>query len=430
MKEMGSALFARTQAEASLTEVAGLAVDAQARIPICRPQLPPFDRLAPYAAEVDSSRLYTNFGLMHERLRRRLAEHFDLSEGMVGLAGSGTMALIGLILATAGRATAERPLCVCPSFTFVATAVAAQACGYTPWLADIDARTLALEPAEVASLPMIGRVGVVLVVAPFGWMVELQPWQDFAAFTGIPVVVDAAACFDTLSPALIAGLQVPVAVSLHATKTFSSAEGGLMLCGDPGLVRRASAALNFGFDGERISTLPSTNGKMSEYHALVGLADLDGWTGKRAGFLRAAVEYRRLAELLGITAPILVDTDRAVPYAQVMAADADEAKRIISALDRDGIEWRRWYGTGLHPQPAFADCPRGSLETTNGIGSRLIGLPLFVDLAPREVERILRCVASALDAGPSTHWNDAGAGHTEAAVLQIPGRPTVGGSSP
>ena len=47
-------------------------------------------------------------------------------------------------------------------------------------------------------------------------------------------------------------------------------------------------ALNFGYDADRLSKRPAINGKMSEYHAAVGLAELDGWEGKVAGFSRAA----------------------------------------------------------------------------------------------------------------------------------------------
>lgn len=203
---------------------------------------------------------------------------------MAGLASSGTAAITGLLLATAGRAGAARPLCVCPSYTFVATAVAAQSCGFTPFFADIDRQTLALSPEDVAALPEIGRVGAVVVVAPFGMMVDLAPWHDFSARTRIPVIVDAAACFDTVRPDAIRKSAVPVAVSLHATKTFSSAEGGLILCSDTDVVQRANKALNFGFEIARISEGPSLNGKMSEYHAMVGLADLEGWPEKRARF--------------------------------------------------------------------------------------------------------------------------------------------------
>jgi hypothetical protein len=48
----------------------------------------------------------------------------------------------------------------------------------------------------------------------------------------------------------------------------------------------ASAAANFGFHSVRDCRAPNTNGKRSEVHAALGLAELDGWEGKRDGFRR------------------------------------------------------------------------------------------------------------------------------------------------
>jgi dTDP-4-amino-4,6-dideoxygalactose transaminase len=368
---------------------------------INRPLLPPLMRLAPYIAEVDAARFYTNFGTMHERLRLGLAAHLGLDEGQVGLANSATSGLIGALLAVAGRARADRPLCICPSYTFVATGLAAQACGYTPFLADIDPASWALDPDRVATLPAMARAGAVVAVAPYGRDIDLGAWQDFAERTGCPVVVDAAASFDTLDGAALRATRLPVIVSLHATKTLSAAEGGLVLSGDADIVSRTVAALNFGFVTERRSVTAAINGKLSEYHALVGLADLDGWPAKRAGFIRAARLYAAAAEAAGLGGRFVADAARATPYAHFVAADGAEADRVLRMLPAAGIECRRWYERGLHPQPAFADCPREALPVTADLAARLVGLPFAMDLAPDEAARVVGAVAAAVASGPA-----------------------------
>ena len=147
------------------------------RITVSRPKLPPFERIAPYVRRIDAAHFYTNGGAISEEFRTRVAAHLGLQPQLVALASSGTAALTGLILARAGRASVERTLCICPSFTFAASAMAAQACGYTPWFADIDPDSWALDPAHVEKLPGLYRAGLVLVVAPFGRMVDLNAWQ-------------------------------------------------------------------------------------------------------------------------------------------------------------------------------------------------------------------------------------------------------------
>jgi hypothetical protein len=45
-------------------------------IPILRPKLPTVERLSPYLAEIDRSRVYSNFGQRAESLEERLPRIF------------------------------------------------------------------------------------------------------------------------------------------------------------------------------------------------------------------------------------------------------------------------------------------------------------------------------------------------------------------
>lgn len=286
---------------------------AAGTIPVSRPLLPTFDKLEPYLREIDKARYYTNYGQMHDRLHLRLAEHFGAAPSQAALASSGTSALIGLILAVAGRAGPDRPLCLCPSYTFVATAVAATACGYLPFLIDIDDTSWMIDPARLQHHPQLAKTALVIVVAPYGRMPDAAAWQIFQQRTGVPVIIDAAACFDTIDTATLLRSRLPAAISLHATKTFSTAEGGLILCGDDSLTERAATALNFGFHNSRESTGPSINGKISEYHAAIGLAEMDAWQAKRQGFITAARAYRNHAVEHGLEQYLITETTQPIP---------------------------------------------------------------------------------------------------------------------
>ena len=157
----------------------------------------------------------------------------------------------------------------------------------------------------------------------------------------------------------------------------------------------AGRALNFGFFGSRESIGPSINGKLSEYHAAVGLADLDGWPEKRQGFIAAAEAYRAEAKAARLGQRIIAETANANPYALFLADDAAFARRAEAALQAGVADTRKWYGTGLHQQPEFATCPRGALDVTDDIAPRLIGLPLSCDLTRGEIRRIVTTIAAA-----------------------------------
>jgi dTDP-4-amino-4,6-dideoxygalactose transaminase len=374
-----------------------MSVDQRGREPVMlsKPSLPTLDRLAPYLSMIDKARFYTNGGALHDLLRERLARHCQVDETQLGLAGSGTVAIIGLLLGVGGRAGVERPLCVCPSYTFSATLCAAEACGYAPYLVDIDPHSWALDPATVEALPDFDRVGAVLVVAPYGRPLDLAAWRDFVHRTGRVVVIDAAAGFDSLSYEAIIASEVPVAMSLHATKTLSTAEGGLMLCADRQVMRRAAAALNFGFDTQRESVIPGMNGKISEYHAAIGLAELDGWPCKRASFVLTASIYAMRAELDALEDQVRVNTRCASPYALFVAQDAAEADAVAIEFAAQRIEWRRWYGHGLHMHPAYARYHRTALPVTMDVAHRVIGLPFSTDLPTPDIDRVVHAINCA-----------------------------------
>lgn len=126
----------------------------------------------------------------------------------------------GAILTAAGCAWARCPFALVPAFTFITTAVAAETCGYAPFLADIDPESWVLDPVRLAVLDL-SRVGLVIPVAPFCRRVAQAPWLAFQRETGISVVIDAAASFETLLWRHDDSLGiVPIALSFHATKSF------------------------------------------------------------------------------------------------------------------------------------------------------------------------------------------------------------------
>jgi hypothetical protein len=107
-------------------------------VPVLLPLLPSADRLLPYLRRIDVTRNYSNHGPLSRELEERLAGALALPEGGLVCASSGTAALVGAILATAGPATPKRPLAIIPAFTFAATASVVAQCGYQPYLADVD----------------------------------------------------------------------------------------------------------------------------------------------------------------------------------------------------------------------------------------------------------------------------------------------------
>jgi dTDP-4-amino-4,6-dideoxygalactose transaminase len=354
--------------------------------------------LRPYLERLDGTRHYSNFGELSAQLTTRLAEAFRLHDRELVLANSGTAALIGAILASAGRASQDRPFCLLPSYTFCATALAAELCGFAVHIVDASDNQWALNPSELLSHPLLAKTGLVIPVSPYGARIATDPWQLFREVTGIPVVIDAAAGFEQVRAAsLQVPRSVPLVLSFHATKAFSTGEGGAVLCRDGKLIESIYRALNFGMLGDRACRTAGLNGKMSEYHAAVGLAELDAWQVKASAFRSAAAAYRRAGATYGIGDRLITSPEVASCYVLFRAADEDHAAAIRSRLAQARIDHRLWYGRGLHAEPYYANLSRDLLPVTERLAPTIIGLPMATDLAEDDAERVVRTLASVAD---------------------------------
>jgi len=65
----------------------------------------------------------------------------------------------------------------------------------------------------------------------------------------------------------------------------------------------------------------------------------------------------------------------------------------VMALEGAGIDTRRWWGFGQHRNPALRNLERGTLDVTESLARRTIGLPFWVDISPAEVEAIFSVLA-------------------------------------
>lgn len=356
-------------------------------VPVARPRLPSADEILPYLRAIDAARTYSNHGPLAHRLEARLAQHFGLPGECVVLLANATLGL-ALALGAVGAEPGGR--CLMPAWTFVATAHAACQAGLRPGLADVGA-DWALDPAEAAALAVADRsIGAVMPVMPFGRPLDPAPW-DALAESGLPVVIDAAAGFDGLTPG-----RAPAVVSLHATKVLGVGEGAFAISTDPALIEQIRWRAQFGFPGRRESVGPGTNAKLSEYGAAVGMAALDRWREDRADWMRAAALYR--AALAGVPGVRLQDglgIDWVSSTLVVELPPGVEAEPVTAHLALSGIDSRAWWGRGIHRHAAFADLPCPALPVTERLARTTVGLPIYPDLTDVAVARVAAALARA-----------------------------------
>jgi dTDP-4-amino-4,6-dideoxygalactose transaminase len=369
------------------------------------PELPGADELLPYLRRIDASRWYTNFGPLVRELEGAM-------EALLSQGASHVQHVVTVCNATAGLEVALLALrlppgsrILMPALTFVATATAALRAGYVPVFCDVDPASWLLTP-EIAfsAIADAGPIDAVMPVATYGGACDIRGWDAFSARTGIPVIVDAAGAFGSQA----CGERTAVVFSLHATKAFAAAEGGLVVSASDEYAARVRSLSNFGIDPlaadgrEEGSTgligYAGTNAKLSEYHAALALAANARWADSVAR--RSALHTRYLASLriLGDAVTLQARADNSVysimPVRLGPGLLAADAYRYLRAR---GIETRRWYCPILTEHPAFASLPVvGVLTESLALSERLIALPFHLSLDDAQIAEVAAALAGFL----------------------------------
>lgn len=344
---------------------------------LCNPLLPKADTLLPYLHRIDESRWYSNSGPLVKEYEERLGKLFNChvvatSSGTTGLTASLSAKWFG------GKSA------VVPSFTFVATANALKTINCGIHFVDVNPDNWSTYGSGVLDDGLSNYPGV--GVMPFGSPVPYVEADHH------PFVIDAAAAFDAYASGLSKVGNTPVVISTHATKCFSTSEGGLILSTDDKFIQRVREIINHGITLERDVPIPGINGKLSEYHAAIGLASLDSWKETRHRWLAKKIIYMKNFEEFSDN-PIFNDTWVGPTFGIDIKRNVDP---VILKLAEKGITARRIWGRGIHRYPAYSNFPRSPLPVTERLADEVLFLPFWIDAHINDVLFIARSVKEAL----------------------------------
>jgi len=359
-------------------------------IDLFKPSVPPLKAYQKYLELVDQNRMYSNFGPMQSLLREGLASQFKIPSSCLELFSSGTMALVA---AMQGLKKEGRPFCVLPSWTFVATAQAVVASGLVPIFVDVDCESMQLTSSYLGSLPssLLEQTSVVLVVSPFGAPLNLKGVKKQGELFGFEVLCDCAAGFESIKPN-----EFHTVISLHATKTFGIGEGGLLMSQNSQLLEVAKAYSNFGFIGSRQSKEFGVNGKLSEFHAAVGLGALDLWSGSREIYYNKANAYR---QLMGQSCQFQNDWGQSWVSSTcvIRFTSSSQKKNAQALLSSKNIQSRDWWSQGCHKEPVFVTAQSiGDMSNTDTLATTTLGIPFYRDIDERDIEEIAQSIKGAI----------------------------------
>ena len=230
---------------------------SQSKVYVTRPALPPLGELLPALERIWEGRWLTNAGPMHEEFERALADFLEV-EHLV-LTSNGTL---GLLLAL--RALGVKGEVITTPYSFVATAHAIVWAGLEPVFADVDPVTLNLAP-EAVEAAITPRTCALLPVHCYGTPCDVDTIEAVARRHQLPVIYDAAHAFGVRCHGSNLMQHGDLSVlSFHATKAFTTIEGGAIVCADAALAKKLKYLRNFGFENETTVKEIGINAKMNE----------------------------------------------------------------------------------------------------------------------------------------------------------------------
>jgi len=347
-----------------------------------------------------------------EGLENEVAAYSGCRHG-VGVS-SGTDALLVALMAL-GLGPGDEVITT--PFTFFATAGSISRLGARPVFVDIDPLTFNLAPERVEAA-ITPRTRAIMPVHLYGQMVEMDALTGIAARHGLAVVEDAAQAIGAEYKGRRAGsLGACGCFSFFPSKNLGGfGDGGMVVTSDDELAGRIRLLRNHGMQPKYYYRRIGGNFRLDALQAAVlriKLKHLDAWSDHRA---RNADLYRRAFEEAGVTAspadgqagdggippgklilPVAAPWRRHI-YNQfvVQVANRDE---VAAALRRDQIGHEIYYPVPLHLQDCYRDLgwSEGSFPASERAARQVLALPIYPELQPASIERVVACIAKALE---------------------------------
>lgn len=358
------------------------------QINVTKTFLPPIAEYERYLQDIWSRGWITNHGPLVNELELQLKERLGLD--FLLFVSSGTTAL-----QIALRALDLKGEIITTPFSYVATTSSIVWHGGEPVMVDISSDTLNIDAKKIEAA-ITERTSAILATHVYGNTCDIDAIQEIADRHGLVVIYDAAHAYGTRYRGRTAFAYGDIsATSFHATKLFHTVEGGAVVARTPELLRRLALMRNFGHTSPTEFECAGINGKNSEFHAAMGLCNLN-YIGKILEVRRElSGHYDRKLEGLPLRRPsIAPGCDHNHAYYPVIFESEQMLLHVVETLTFHNIHPRRYFYPCLSSLPYLGrtfDTP-----ISDAIAPRVLCLPLYHSLSTEEIDMICRLISRSI----------------------------------
>jgi len=353
---------------------------AEKNIYVTMPTLAPLEEVNELMKGIWESGIMTHNGPLVQRFEKECAEYHEVPNLVTCV--NGTIALQMAI-----RALRLKGEIITTPFTFIATINSILWEGCTPVFVDIDPDTLCIDPKKIEEKITYHTVGI-MPVHVFGNCCDIEAIDAIAKKHNLKVIYDACHSVGVKYKGQSIFNYGDISVtSFHATKMLNTTEGGGCFTLNKELDEKLRRIRFFGFENHADIVEDGTNGKMTEVHAAVGLANLKYLDAALADRKRKYAMYKEALSKDKSLKFQKINEGCNYSYFPVIFKDEDTLLKVQAKLNANHIFPRRYFYPSVNTFSRLV--PYTPMPVSEDIASRILCLPLYYTLSEQDIQRII-----------------------------------------
>jgi dTDP-4-amino-4,6-dideoxygalactose transaminase len=351
-------------------------------IPVTKPFLPPQEIYSKYLDGIWQRNWLTNMGPLASELELKLKEYLQVKH--ILFVTNGTVALQMAI-----KALDLKGEIITTPFSFIATTSSIVWEGCQPVFVDIEHDSLNIDASKIEA-SITKNTTAIIATHVYGNPCDVIAIEKIAKKHNLKVIYDGAHAFGVQINGKSIFEYGDISVcSLHATKLYHSIEGGLIITKDSVLLKKLAYIRNFGYNGPEAFAELGINGKNSEFHAAMGLANLE-YIDQINQNRKAITEcYDKKLKTLQARRPIWhAHSENNYSYYPIVFENEELMLKCMEYLKSHEIFCRRYFYPSLAKTLPYLE-PH-DFEVTDKVAKCILCLPLYPDLSLEEVDFICR----------------------------------------
>jgi len=351
---------------------------------VTQPSLPPLEEYVDYLKGVWQSGILTHNGPLVQDLEEQLCNTLNIKNFVT--VTNGTIAIQMAI-----RALELKGEIITTPFSWVATISAIKWEGCIPVFCDIDPETLNIDPAKIEAL-ITDKTVAIMPVHVFGNPCNVVQIEAIAKKYNLKVIYDGAHAIGTnVNGESVLEWGDISATSLHGTKLLNTAEGGGCITTNPELHEKIKRIRFFGHNDAKDIVEDGFNGKMTEVHAALGLANLKYFDEVLPDRKHKYLLYRdALQANPNLSFQKLNGEGCNYSYFPVIFETEQALLEVEKKLNDQNIFPRRYFYPSLNTLNHIIEYK--PMPLSESIAKRILCLPLYKNLDVSDVERIIALI--------------------------------------